>query len=571
MLAGAHGIDLVLFTVAADDGVMPQTEEHFDIVHLLGVSRAVFVITKTDLAPDGRVAEVADEIRILAAGTALEGSPIVPCSCVTGRGLDQLREEIERALHTIDTPAPRGYFRLPVDRVFILQGHGVVATGTALAGTVRTGDRVRRLPGGEMFRVRSVQVHNEAVDEATWGQRVALNLTGPETAALGRGDVLCHEQITSSSDRFDASLEARAPGGPSPALKNHQRVRIHLGTAERQAKLILLGGRDRVEPRQTAFCQIVLSEPLLALRGDRFIVRDETSQRTLGGGVVLHPWPRVHRRREAGLDDDLRTLQTGSPAALMALFIDGHDGFAVPVAPLARFLNCTEDDVLAAVPHADGIRIVPVDGEQVYTTQKKWDGLTRSLLDAVREFHAGHPLAPGRDMEALRDDLPGRVPPKVFRALVAELEAGNAVVRDGSVLRLPEHAVALGDGERGVAARITQRLGEHPLTPPDLPQLEAAVGSGHATFVDVLRVLERQGVVVRVSAELYFLADSLAGVKRTVRDEFKADGTLTPASFRDRFGTSRKYTIPLLEYLDREGVTIRTGEIRRLRAHDKIT
>ena len=566
MLAGAHGIDLVLFTVAADDGVMPQTEEHFDIVHLLGVERAIFVVTKVDLVPEARRAEVADEIRMLTAGTPLARSPIVPFSFVTGLGLDQLRLEIAQALRTIDKPAPPGYFRLPVDRVFVLQGHGLVVTGTALAGEVHIGDRVRCLPGDQLFRVRSVQVHDEPVSRATWGQRVALNLSGHDKPSITRGDVICHEQLTSTSDRFDASLDVRASGATRSAVKNHQRVRVHLGTAERLAKLILLGGRDRVEPKQKAFCQLALSEPILTLRGDRFVIRDETARRTLGGGVVLHPWPRIHERREPGLDDTLNTLQEGQLAALIELFVNDHDDFAVSIAPLSQFVNRAQEDVLAALRGANGIRAISLDGERVYTTRTKWDAVKQSLLTSLRAFHASHPLAPGRDMEELRDKLRMHIPPKVFRAVVSQLESETALVREGSVLRLPGHTVELREDERQVAERIKGLLGEHPLTPPDLQHLEASLGIDRGRLLDVMRVLERVGAIVRVSGDLFFLTDSLAVMRSTLHDVWANGEALTPAAFRDRFGTTRKYAIPLLEYLDREGVTVRTGEIRRLKA-----
>ena len=213
MLAGAHGLDLVLFTVAADDGVMPQTEEHLDILHLLGIDRAIFVITKIDLTSAARIAEVGQEIQILTTGTSLENSPVVPFSFVTGQGLDELRSHIAQVLRSRQKQPPPGYFRLPVDRVFVLQGHGLVVTGTAQSGEVSVGDRVRCLPGDQLFRVRSLQVHNQPVPAATWGQRIALNLSGSEKPSLTRGDVICHEQLTRSSDRFDASLEVRPSAG----------------------------------------------------------------------------------------------------------------------------------------------------------------------------------------------------------------------------------------------------------------------------------------------------------------------------------------------------------------------
>jgi len=557
MLAGAHGLDLVLFTVAADDGVMPQTEEHLDILHLLGIDRAIFVITKIDLASEARIAEVRQEVQILAAGTSLEHSPVVPFSFVTGQGLDELRSQIAQVLRSRQQQPPPGYFRLPVDRVFVLQGHGVVVTGTAQGGEVGIGDTVRCLPQDQLFRVRSLQVHNQPVPAATWGQRIALNLSGSETLSLTRGDVICHEALTRRSDRFDASFEVRPSAATAATgVKNHQRVKVHLGTAERMAKLILLG---------PAFCQIVLAEPLLALRGDRFIIRDETARRTIGGGVVIHPWPRTHARREPGLVDKLKTLQRGDLASVAELFIAESSDFAVPIALLCQFLNRRVEEVRGLLQRMDATSIVSLEDEQVYTTKQKWTALQEALVTALRDFHAAHPLAPGRDMEELRDKLPGRIPPRLFRAFVDQLELEKAVVRHGSLLRLPEHTVRLGAGDQRLAEQIKSLLAAQPLAPPDLKELERASGVGQAKLTEVMRVLERERSIVRVGADLYFLAESLDTVKRVLHEEFSERGNITPAMFRDHFSTTRKYTIPLLEYLDREGVTVRIGDARRLR------
>jgi selenocysteine-specific elongation factor len=255
MLAGAHGMDLVLFTVAADDGVMPQTEEHLDILHLLGVRRGIFVVTKIDLVDAARVAAVREEIEILAADTTLEGAPILAVSTATGEGLDVLRAEIQRQLAVPAAPAPSGRFRLPVDRAFVMHGHGVVVTGTAIAGAVREGAAVHVLPRGGRARVRSVQVHGSNVTTARHGQRVALNLAGVERSAIVRGDVVCDEHIERTTERFDAWVEVPSRRA---TLKSHQRVRVHVGTAEVLGKVVVLDERPEIEPRGRGGAQIAL-------------------------------------------------------------------------------------------------------------------------------------------------------------------------------------------------------------------------------------------------------------------------------------------------------------------------
>src|SRR6266567_9622402 len=298
MLAGAHGIDL-------------------------------FVITKADLVPPARIAEVEEEIEILTLGTTLEDSPKIAVSSITGQGVGELKDRIAQILRSHTKPAPNGYFRLPVDRAFVLQGHGVVVTGTALSGEVRVGEQVRCLPGNHLFRVRSLQVHGKSVDSAGWGQRVAMNLTGPERADIARGHVICHEKISLVTDRFDAYLEVRPAA--AKGIKNHQRVRIHLGTAERLGKIVILSAAEKIEPKQLAYCQITIAESLPALRNDHFIVRDETAQKTLAGGFVINPWAKRHKRGERELPSRLEALHRGDLTRLTETFLDESESFALPI------------------------------------------------------------------------------------------------------------------------------------------------------------------------------------------------------------------------------------------------
>jgi selenocysteine-specific elongation factor len=338
-----------------------------------------------------------------------------------------------------------------------------------------------------------------------------------------------------------------------------------VGTAERLAKLILLGSEEVARPKATAYCQLVLTEPILALRGDRFIVRDETAQRTLAGGVVLHPWPRTHRRHEPGLEEKLRTLQSADAVTAVELFLADSEEFALTIAPLYQFLNARTEEALAVVNVAGGLTTIVLDGEPVYTTVQKWQALQEGVLAALHEFHAAHPLAAGRDMEELRARIAPAIAPKLFRAFIERLEDEKSVMRHGSELRKPGHMVTLDEREQGIAEQIKNLIAATPLAPPDVKQLEDAVRVDRAKLGEVLRVLERQQSIVRVGADMYFLKETLDELKRSLVEAFIDRGEVTPAMFRDRFGTSRKYTIPLLEYLDRAGITFRVGDVRRLR------
>ncbi len=564
MLAGAHGIDLVLFTVAADDGVMPQTEEHLDIVHLLGVKMAIFVITKCDLVPPARITDVEDEIDIVTLGTTLENSPKIAVSSMTGEGIDALKSRIAEILKAGDKRIPNGYFRLPVDRAFVLQGHGVVVTGTALSGEVSVGDQVRCLPGDHLFRVRSLQVHGHAVNTAGWGQRVAMNLTGPERASIERGQVICHDKLALTSDRFDAFLEVRPAA--AKGIKNHQRVRVHMGAAERLGKIVFLGAKEKAEPKESTFCQITLAAPLLVLRGDHFIVRDETAQRTLGGGQVIHPWARRHKRGEKDLAARLEALHKGESGALIEAYLNESEVFAMSLEPIYQFLNVREDEARKEADKIKTLRAFSAEGEKLYGTESKWRKVKDTLLATLKEFHARHPLVPGMDMEELRGKLPYNLPPKIFRVVVDTLAAEQALAREENLLRLGSHRVQLGGQEKALMDRIKNILGEQPLAPPDLKEVEKRLGLARAKLAEVVRLLEREGTVVRVTTDMYFLTGSIDQLRTTLKNYLMEKGEMTAASFRDLIGSTRKYTIPLLEYFDRDGLTIRIGDVRRLKS-----
>src|SRR5262245_21592248 len=563
MLAGAHGIDLVLFTVAADDGVMPQTEEHLDIVHLLGVKMAIFVITKADLVPDARIGDVEEEIDILTLGTTLENSPKLAVSSVTGQGLEELKQLIAKTLKSATQAAPSGYFRLPVDRAFVLQGHGVVVTGTALSGEIKAGEVVRCLPGDNLFRVRSLQVHGQSVDKAGWGQRVAINLTGPERASIERGQVICHEKLSLTSQRFDAILEVRPAA--AKGIKNHQRLRIHMGAAERLGKIVLLGDKEKAEPKQSVYCQITLEEPLLVLRGDHFVARDETAQRTLGGGSVIHPWAKRHRRGDKNLAIRLKSLHDGDFAELMENFLSESTAFALPIESIYQFLNLREEEARQRVDELKSLRVLNAEGEKVYTTEAKWNQLRDQILKILKEFHASHPLIPGMDMEELRGKLIFELSPKIFRVVVDLLINEKLIAKEENLLRLATHRVQLGGQEKTLMDKIKKILGDQPLAPPDLKEIEKQAGVPRNRLNEVIRLLEREGSVVRVTTDMYFLTSSIEQLRTTLRKFLAEKGEMTAASFRDLISSSRKYTIPLLEYFDRDGLTIRIGDIRKLK------
>jgi selenocysteine-specific elongation factor len=566
MLAGAHGIDLVLFTIAADDGVMPQSEEHLDILHLLGITRGIFVITKADLASSQRIGEVGEEIELLAEGTALAKAPVIAVSSLNGSGLDQLRGEIARQIEGFQARRATGLFRLPLDRAFVIKGHGTVVTGTAMGAEVRVGQKLRALPGGDEFRVRSIQVHGETVESASLCQRVALNLSGAEKAELKRGDVLVDERLNLTTDRLDARLEIR-PAAKRP-LKNNQRVRFFLATAESIGRVIVLEEPGQIIPKECGLVQIVLDEAVIALAGDRFVIRDETNLRTLGGGIVLNP---LGRRTRKPLETYLRHLNALSsplgPDAVEAL-IGLQGSFAMTAGQIAQLLNAPIAEIALVLRDSRFIKLSLGD-EEGFTTARKWAELKDFVVAALTRHHREQPLAPGLEMEAMRVRLPYEVAARSFRALIDRFSSETEMVRDESVLRISSHKVRLGGDSGVLGARVVAVLKEAGVQPPELKQIVEILKLRPAELADLrslIAAMEREGQVVKVATDLYFERSAFETAKTCLMERLESGGEITAATYRDALKASRKFAIALLDYFDHSGVTTRVGDARKLRA-----
>jgi selenocysteine-specific elongation factor len=566
MLAGAHGIDLVLFTVAADDGVMPQTEEHLDILHLLGTRRGIFVITKADLADAARLRDVHDEIELLADGTTLAGAPVIEVSSITGLGLDQLRDEIVRQLYGFQARRATGIFRLPLDRAFVIKGHGIVVTGTAMGAEVRVGDKLRVLPSNAEVRVRSIQVHSDSVESAGLCQRVALNLTGAEKLELARGDVLADERLESATTRFDAWLEIRPAA--KRALKNNTRVRLFIGTAETIARAIVLDEADALAPKAAGFAQLVAEGAVVALAGDRFVIRDETNSRTLGGGIVLNPLGRRIRKPIETYRANLRRLKDSTGANALEALINLQESFALGPTRIATLMNIPDAEAAGALRQAPPFVKLSVGDEEAFTTRTKWEELKRFALDALATHHKSEPLSAGLEMEALRTRLPYEIGARAFRPIVDRLGHESAIVREESVLRLRSHRVQLGGDAQTLGARIEAVLTSAQFQPPDLKQLAEAlkIPAGQLPHLrTVLLAMEREGRIDKIATDLYFSRAAADAAKDRLVEYLETHAEITAAVFRDLLGASRKFAIALLDHFDHIGVTTRVGDTRRLR------
>jgi selenocysteine-specific elongation factor len=579
MLAGVGGIDAVLFVIAADESVMPQTREHFEICRLLHVPAGIIVLTKSDLVDDDVIALVTLEARELVSGSFLEHAPIIPVSARTGAGLDALRQAMTLVGQTSRRRSAGGPIRLPVDRVFTVKGFGTVVTGTLVSGTLRPDRDLVALPSGRDVKVRGLQVHGASQSAGEAGQRVAVNLGGVEITELQRGDTLVTPGEFVATRVCDARIEVIAS---ERALRHGARVRVHQGTSEvlgRVAVSSVVATRDdevavsaaEIPPGRSAYVRLRLESPLVLTRGDRFILRAYSPAVTIAGGCVLDPAvPRIGIRTAAGRDrfqrlDPLAVTQDGGSADRRALDVllaeAGLTG--VPMVSLVARLGLTpaEADGVAGRGEAEGtvVRI-----EHGLVARSVVDQASAATIDAVRAFHVEQPLLEGLSREQVRERLFAHAGPGVFERVVGDLSAaGRLVARDR--LALATHRVEVVGEEKTARDRLEALYRDAGLTPPDLGAAAAALVIRPAMVESMATLLVRQRVLVKVDGVL-FHEQVLATLKVEIAG-LKSVGSTSPvtldvAAFKQRCGVSRKYAIPLLEYLDRERVTRRVGDSR---------
>jgi len=560
MLAGAAGIDLVLLVIAADESIKPQTREHFDICRLLGVTRGVVALTKSDLVDADMLGLVRLEVEEYLRGSFLERAPVVPVSAKTGAGLRELKKALGVAAAEIPGKDAARYFRLPIDRAFAMKGFGTVVTGTLISGGVSAEDEVELFPGGTRLRVRGVQSGGKSVARAIAGQRTAVNLAGIDHGDVKRGMTLAALGRFRTTRRVDARLMLL----PSARkLKHRARVHFHAGTAETIAE-VLLHGQNVLLPGQSALAHLRLQEEVLLLRGDRFIVRQFSPVVTIGGGAILDPLARRPMVRDTGRVAFLETLEGGKREEILAAMTErALLGLALEeiVARTGWFPQEIRETGLKLA--ASG-RIKIVSGEPlILLGRKTFDEVRRKISERVERFHKENPLSPGIAREDLRANLGRRVKAETFRAALEELAGeknldvqGELVKRAGSQIELlPEEALAKGEMEKAFSDAC--------LTVPSFRDVLAKLSVEAKRAEKLLQILLREKSLVRVSPELIFHANALALLKQQLATYKKAKGErISVPVFKDLTGITRKYAIPLLEYLDRERVTRRAGDER---------
>ena len=564
MLAGVGGIDVVLLVVAADESVMPQTREHFDICRLLGVARGLVVLTKCDVADETSMEFATLEVRDLVSGSFLEGALILPVSSVTGEGLDVLRGALAAMARAMPPRGRAGPARLPVDRAFSMKGFGTVVTGTMASGIVAIDDELELLPAGARVKVRGLHVHGQARTTAAAGERVAMNLAGVDVGSVARGSVAAAPGALQPTRRVDARITML----PGAALKHGARVRIHQGTAEALARVSVAGASGVVAPGESADVRLRFESPAVVTRADRFIVRSYSPLVTIGGGVVLDPQPPRAGVRTARGVARMAALQICTDAeadrrAAIQVMLAGAGLHGVSAGDLAPRIGATSAELTATLGALARQGVVVLGGEGAV------DGPAASapiaaMLAGLAEFHRASPLSPGMSLEQVRGRWFTAMPPPVFERVVASLvAAGKVTAKD--TLSLAAHRVELTPDEAQVFEWLERRYLEAGFSPPDVAALAGEALRAPALVERVAQLMIKQKRLVRVDT-LVFHRDVLERLKREVAARKASAGsgpaTVDVKSFKDAFSVSRKYAIPLLEYLDRERVTRRAGDVR---------
>ncbi len=545
MLCGLPGIDLALLVVAADDGPMPQTREHLAILDLLGVSRAVVALTKIDRVAPERVSEVAGEIGAMLAATALAGAPVFPLSSVSGQGVAALQSHLERAARETALRSVRGNFRMSVDRCFTIAGAGLVVTGTALGGEIALGGEVRALLAGASARVRSIHAHNAPAQAGRAGQRLALNLAGIDgRKAIARGDWIVSGEVPPPVRRIDARLRVV----DSKPLAHWTPVHVHLGAAHVPGRVAVLEGAA-IAPGASGLAQLVLEQPIGALRGDGFVVRDQSARRTLGGGTVIDVFPPPRGRAKPERLAWLGAMELCDDAAALRALLE----LASAGVDLARFaanrnLRGEEGIADASMKVAGGLAFAP----------QAWRCLRAAALKNLADWHARSPESAGLAEEKLIASP--RLPRAVLAVLAAELAAEGAIAREGLGIRLAGHRARLNDADSGLRDAALAMLEKDALRPPSLAQLAAGLQVEPRKLDAVLSQAARAGLLVRISKTRFFPPAVLRRFEEVARAMAQAGGAVTAAGFRDRSGIGRNAAIEVLEYFDRIKFTRRVGD-----------
>jgi selenocysteine-specific elongation factor len=559
MLAGAASIEFVMLVVAADDGPMPQTREHLQIIDLLGIREGVVVLNKVDLVDEMRRLEVEAEIRAALAGSVLADADILPVSALTGEGVAALKARLVEEAASRPGRTSRGAFRMAVDRSFTVAGAGTVATGVVLAGEIATGDRVMILPAGAEARVRGLHANGREAARAMTGERVAVNLAGIEKSAVARGNWLLAPGYASTTLRFDA--EVRLLRTESRPLRTWAPAHLHLGTSERLARVVLLD-EDKLAPGQAGLAQVICEAPLPVRAGDRFVLRDAAAERTMAGGTVIDPRAPQRKRRTPERRALLEALAAGDPLDALGRLLELPPGVVdVTAFAVDRGLTSAElDEHLALLEPVT----VEAAGVRWVTSADTMAGHEAAIVAVLAAFHADTPALPGMTGEALRLRLSPRPTKPVFAALLAMASERGRILAQAGHIRLAEHTSSLAGADARLWERMEKLIVEDRYRPPLAREMSDALGQPLGNVRKLAKTMARMGTLVEVATDRFFLREALVDLGEIAKKltTQSATGTFTAAEFRDQTNSGRNVAILVLEHFDRRGLTARRGDNR---------
>lgn len=564
MVAGATGIDIVVMVIAADEGVMPQTREHMEICTLLGVKYGFVVLTKIDLVDEEWLELAMEDVKDFIRGTFLEDTQVIPVSSKTGQGIDNFIDTLDKLSAKIPDRTSSGLFRLPVDRVFTMKGFGTVITGSLISGRIQVGDTIMIYPSTITSKIRGIQVHNQSVNEAEAGMRTAINFQGLEKASVNRGDVLANPGALTAGYMVDISLNFLS-SNPKPA-KNRMLVRLHTGTSEVLGNLILLD-KEELSPGETTVAQLRLDSPVALVKDDRFVLRSYSPVRTIGGGYVLNPIPQKHKRFKLEIVKGLKGLENSNPEEIISYHVDESGYLGLSFSSLKLMTNIPEkklDNIIQGLLSKKNI--IQVDREnKIYIHENTFDRLMENIKDNLGGYHKANPLKAGMPREELKTKFPPDMNSKLFTLIINQMIKSKDIAAEEETVRLADHKVSLGTDQTDIKKKIIETYKKSGLTPPYFRELTKSLDVEAARANDVLMLLVDEGIIIKTKEDLYFHKDAVKDLQNKLVDFLTSNGEITTPQFKDMTGASRKFVIPLIEYFDSKKITLRIGDIRKLR------
>ncbi len=564
MVSGAAGIDLVMMIIAADESIMPQTKEHLHICSLLGIRSGLVALTKIDMVENDWLELVKTEIQDFLKGTFLEGVPVIPVSALKQKGIDELTAALDTVVQNIPKKNDCGIFRLPVDRVFTMKGFGTVVTGTLISDSISVGEDVLILPEEINTRIRGIQVHNQPTQEATAGQRTAINLQGIEKESLQRGDVLARYGTIVPSIRLDVYIDYLKNNAKS--LKNRTLTRLHTGTSEIIARVILIE-KDELAPGEKGFAQLILEKKDVVVAGDRFVLRSYSPITTIGGGLIIDPLPPKHKRLNKKVIEELATLLNGTLPKKIEVILE-RAGFAgTNLRHLVFRLGTNAKNIKEALQSilSQKSALITDKEETNIISASFYEKLAQSAAEIISQYQKKNPLREGISKEELKASLGRDISPKLFFMLLQNLTANKTIEVDKETVRLFGHKVTLADDLNSIRQAILKIYNEAGLTPPSFKDVINNFQDKKTEAQNIIKLLLKDGSLIKINEELIFTREALDNLRKNYKALLVKEGKATPVSFKELTGLSRKYIIPLMEYFDTDKLTMRVGDHRILR------